>query len=285
MKPATIKRKVKALKSLIRHGVNLSNPEEVQRFLNEVNWSHGTKNIVVDSYNDFLEMKGFPLKLKAYRREHNLPFIPSEEEINQLISACSRKVAVFLMLLKETGVRPIEAWRLKFTDIDINTSTVKVKAAKYSRSRILKVSRQTLNNLLSLKRESEYVFSPSGREERFPEEIEHFSRNFCKQRKRIAEKLGNPRLLRISLKTFRHWKATMEYIRTKDIVHVKELLGHVCIQNTMKYVHIANAISQNQDRFICKAAKNSEEASKLIEAGFEYVCTTPEGIMLFRKPK
>ena len=135
------------------------------------------------------------MKLKAYRREHNLPFIPSEEEINQLISACSRKVAVFLMLLKETGVRPIEAWRLKFTDIDINTSTVKVKAAKYSRSRILKVSQQTLNNLLSLKRESEYIFFPSGREERFSEEIEYFSRNFCKQRKRIAEKLGNPRRL------------------------------------------------------------------------------------------
>ncbi|MCD6240407.1 hypothetical protein J7K27_02635 [Candidatus Bathyarchaeota archaeon] len=53
----------------------------------------------------------------------------------------------------------------------------------------------------------------------------------------------------------------------------------------MKYVHIANAISQNQDRFICKTARNSEEAKALIEAGFEYVCTTPEGVMLFRKPK
>ena len=39
----------------------------------------------------------------------------------------------------------------------------------------------------------------------------------------------------------------MEYLRTKDIVHVKELLGRVCIQNTMKYVYIANAISKNQE--------------------------------------
>jgi len=27
------------------------------------------------------------------------------------------------------------------------------------------------------------------------------------------------------------------------------------------------------------------EVAKLIEAGFEYVCTTPEGVMLFRKRK
>jgi hypothetical protein len=39
----------------------------------------------------------------------------------------------------------------------------------------------------------------------------------------------------------------------------------------------------------CKAraavASNIEEAQKLIEAGFEYVCTTTENLMLFRKRK
>jgi hypothetical protein len=32
-------------------------------------------------------------------------------------------------------------------------------------------------------------------------------------------------------------------------------------------------------------ASNIEEAQKLIEAGFEYVCTTTENLMLFRKRK
>ena len=47
--------------------------------------------------------------------------------------------------------------------------------------------------------------------------------------------------------------------------------GHVCIQNIMKYVHIANAISKNQSSFICKTAKTVKEAKALIEQGFEYV--------------
>jgi len=34
-----------------------------------------------------------------------------------------------------------------------------------------------------------------------------------------------------------------------------------------------------------KAANSHREAIKLVEGGFEYVCTTPDGVMLFRKRK
>jgi len=38
---------------------------------------------------------------------------------------------------------------------------------------------------------------------------QHFCRGFVKGRRRISENLSNPNLLKISTKTFRHWKATM----------------------------------------------------------------------------
>jgi len=135
-----------------------------------------------------------------------------------------------------------------------------------------------------LPKTTEYIFSPSGNKERFSDELEHFARNFCKMKGRIAKKLANPRLRQISLKTFRHWKGTMEYIRTRDIYHVKEFLGHKSISNTLKYIHLANAIIQQQDEYICKVAKNLEEATSLIESGFDYV-TEMEGIKIFRKRK
>ena len=73
----------------------------------------------------------------------------------------------------------------------------------------------------------------------------------------------------------------MEYHRTKDILYVKELLGHVNIQNTLVYTHLVN---WNTDDFICKVAKTVDEAVELVESGFEYV-TEMEGIKLFRKRK
>ena len=60
-------------------------------------------------------------------------------------------------------------------------------------------------------------------------------RNFGKQRKRLAAKLKNPRIKQITFHTFRHWKATMKYHKTRDIVHVKEVLGHKSLNNTMLY--------------------------------------------------
>lgn len=77
----------------------------------------------------------------------------------------------------------------------------------------------------------------------------------------------------------------MEYHRTKDIIHVKELLGHKSIENTMLYISIENALFQQpNDEFHCETASTVVEASKPIEAGFEYV-TTFNNIMLFRKRK
>jgi integrase len=286
IKPATIERKIKMIKSMVtNHNVNLSNPDEFVRFLNTVDWKSGTKEIAVDSYRDYLDMIGLTqIKLPHIRREETLPFVPLEEEIDALISAISFRVGAFLRLLKDTGVRPIEAWRLTWLDVDVANKCVTITPAKYSRPRKLKITEPTLNLIASLPRRNQHVWSPSGLKDRYCEELSHFTRNYSKQRKRIALKLKNPRLNQISLRTFRHWKGTMEYARTKDIVHVKELLGHYNISNTLKYIHLANAISQLSEDYVCKVARTLEEATQLIETGFEYV-TDMEGVKIFRKRK
>jgi integrase len=106
--------------------------------------------------------------------------------------------------------------------------------------------------------------------------------NFNAQRKRSAKKLGNPRLLKIHFHTLRHWRATMEYHRTKDILYVMKLLGHRSIANTLIYTQLIEF--EDDDQYCSAAASNVEEAKKLIEAGFEYVCNHNE-TMLFRKRK
>jgi len=105
--------------------------------------------------------------------------------------------------------------------------------------------------------------------------------NFCLQRKRAAAKLQNPRLLRIKFHTLRHWKATTEYHKTKDILHVMKLLGHRRIENTLIYTQL---VDFETDDYHSATAETIDEAKKLIEAGFEYVCTH-ESYMLFRKRK
>jgi hypothetical protein len=73
----------------------------------------------------------------------------------------------------------------------------------------------------------------------------------------------------------------MEYHRTKDILHVMQLLGHKNIKYTLKYTQLVNF---RDDEYICKVAKNPKEIKELIEAGFEYV-TEQDGLKFFRKRK
>jgi integrase len=98
---------------------------------------------------------------------------------------------------------------------------------------------------------------------------------------KIAAKLKNPRLLQISFHTFRHWKATMEYHKTKDILHVMQMLGHRSIQNTLIYTQL---VSFKDEEFTAKVATTEQEVCQLVEAGFEYVCDY-NGHKIFRKRK
>lgn len=105
-------------------------------------------------------------------------------------------------------------------------------------------------------------------------------------RKRVAFRTQNQRIKRIHLHSFRHWFGTMLYHNTKDIMLVKEKLGHRSITSTQIYVQLLQG--HRKEEYVSKAATTLEEAETLIESGFEYVCDMKTGqttYKLFRKKK
>ena len=182
-------------------------------------------------------------------------------------------MGTFLLPLKETGIRPGEAWKLKRIDLDPERRTINIIPEKNSNPRIFKLSSKLIERLSRLAKTSEKMFGEA--------QLDHHRNHFCIQRKRIAEKLRNPRLNRITFRTLRHWKATKEYHKTKDILHVMKILGHKSIKNTLIYTQLINV---EGDEYTSKVAWNLEEARKLMEAGFDYI-TDMDGAKLFRKRK
>ena len=111
--------------------------------------------------------------------------------------------------------------------------------------------------------------------------LTHFRKNFMIQRKRVAQKLQNPRINKITFHTLRHLYGSLEYFKTKDILHVKERLGHRAISSTLVYTHLVNFESDEYHTATSKSLKRDQE---LLMAGFEYV-TERDGIKIFRKRK
>ncbi len=273
---ASITSRGEILRRLLRLGANLLDPESVKRVIaSQRNWSPGRKANVVYAYDLFVKWAGLSWDPPKVRVPEKLPWIPLEREIDDLIAGCSRHVALALQIMKETGARAGEVFNLKWRDIDFESRTLRITPEKGGKPRIFKMSHKLINMLNQIPREDERVLGHYS-------SLNSMRRVFERQRRRIAHKLGNPRLLGISFHTIRHWKATMEYYKTKDILHVMQILGHRNIQNTLKYTQLAKF--REEDEFICKVAKNTEEIQELIEKGFEYVCER-DGLLFFRKRK
>ena len=269
----TIEGRVKVMRRFVKLGASLYDPEQIKETIAKQPWSEGRKEYVAEAYSSFLKMVGGKWDPPKYRRVEKIPFIPTEQEIDQLIAGCGEKTATLLQALKETGMRVGEAWNLNWTDIDFVNSTIRITPEKGSHARMFKVSNKLLAMLNTLPKKSNKIFGTY--------ELCGFRSSFIRQRKRTAEKLQNPRINQITFHTFRHWKATMEYHRTKDILYVMRLLGHKNIKNTLIYTQL---VTFENDDYICKAATNIREAAELIEAGFEYVCDVAS-TKLFRKRK
>jgi integrase/recombinase XerD len=262
---------------ILKAGIDLLNPEAVKDFLSKRTYSNRTKAIDVCVYASFLKFLKIPWDPPTYRPERTIPFIPTEQEIDQLIAATGKKPAIFLQLLKETGMRCGEASKLKWIDVDFIRKTVRITPEKGSDPRILHISDKLAEMLGTIPKKSERIFSMTK---------SAMSSNFYLQRKKIARKLANPRILSISFHTFRHWKGTMEYHRTKDPYHVKQILGHRRMDSTMLYINIEQAIfcNESSDEFYVKVAETVKEIRELLETGFEYVLQK-DNLAYFRKRK
>jgi len=270
---ATIRDYTMYLKMLVNYGADLFDPGSVKDVIARYErWGVHSKLMAVAAYTVFASLNEIPWKPPRYHQERKIPFIPLESEIDALISSTGKKMSACLQLLKETGMRIGEACRLKWTDMDVENNGVTVNnPEKHSQPRMFKVSSRLIAMLNTLPRRNEYVF-------------EHMKPNdagsyLTYHRKRVAYKLQNPRILSIHIHTLRHWYATMEYNRTRDILHVMRQLGHRKIENTLLYTQI---IQFESDEYHSAVASGVEEARKLLEAGFEYVATH-ENQMLFRK--
>ena len=275
---ATIKGRTKLLKILWKRGANFNDPESVKvTIAQQKSWCEGRKGNAVDAYSSYLTMEGKTWVKPNYNGISKIPFVPKETEIDQLIAACSPRVATFIQLLKETHARCGEIYHCTDDDFDFETNTITITPEKGSHPRIFKMSQKLIGMLQKLPRPyGKYYFAP-------PEmTIDKFRDNYIQQRKRIAEKLHNPRIKKIMFKTLRTWGGTMEYHKTKDPVHVMRQLGHKNISNTLIYIQLDEALFKDEIDYISKVAKTEAEACQYIEAGFEYVCDF-EGHKLFRK--
>jgi integrase/recombinase XerD len=250
----TIRFASKALKRISKQA-NLSKPETVKRFIANLQVSNGYKKNLCLAYNKYCEYYNIEWQMPRYMPEARTRRIPTTQNINMLIANASRPLATKLAISKETGLRPVELCNLKVKDVDLEQRVIYPTTAKHGSARTLKIS----NNTRAMIKNHINKNKLNPNDKLFKGDAENYSKYYRRMRNNLAEKLGNPTLKTIRLYDFRHYFATMLYHKTKDLLYVKQQMGHKKVETTLKYVQLLNITEE--DEYTCKTATNVKEAT------------------------
>ena len=275
----TIKKYTNYVKNISKLG-ELNDPETIKGVIATHYKDKNTQRMACCSYDAYLQFMGGQWKKPCYKPEDKQVFIPTEEELKLTINTGHKESFVFSRFLYETGARSNEAQRLEWTDLDPERNNVTIKASKNGSSRTVEITKELMDLLFSLpkteKQKIVFIKKPSNTR----------SSSFNCRMKRLAKIRNNPRFTRVHFHTFRHCKALREYHKTRDILHVMDILGHRKIDTTYRYVRLYHQIykPQQPNQFITKIASNKEERIDLMNDGWSLVDKDGED-WYFKKPK
>jgi integrase len=169
-------------------------------------------------------VKGVKLFKENNRR---LRFL-SQEEVSNLLNACTNHLKSIVMTALNTGMRSGEILFLRWECVDLDSGIITVVNSKNSESRNIPINTILTEELsrLKLDAKNEYVFV---RENGNPPET--------------IQKAWLKALSKAGIKDFRfhdlrHTFASYLVMAGADIVTVKELLGHKTMAMTMRYAHL-----------------------------------------------
>ena len=242
-------------------------------------WKNTTKNSHFDAYRQYCLANDIDwIRPKLMNNTYPVK-IPTETKIDLIISTATQKYSTIFHISKH-GLRPDEISKITLRDLDLERGTLAVRTSKLGLERTLKLKSETTDLL------REYVHKQNidNLNQRLFAIPKVLREKWVHYRKKAYSKFKDPELLKIRFYDLRHWYGTTQYIKTRDIFHVKYLMGHRNIQSTLHYMHIAKGLVSYSEDYSVKVAKDITEFTQLLEQGFEYI-SDYDNMKVLRKRK
>ncbi len=182
------------------------------------------------------------LKLPSISHEKKLPVVLSKEEVWRMLMACKLlKHKILLGLLYGCGLRCMEVRSVRLRDLDFDRKLLHVVQGKGKKDRLLPLSEHLIRGLkqyIAVEKPEDWLFhgQPDGRAG--GELDSRYSQRGVQWAVKQASKVAGV-LKEVHVHTLRHCYATHLLEDGMDILTLKNLMGHVNIETTMEYLHIA----------------------------------------------
>ena len=227
----------------------MDKPTETEKYILSLSKASKYKLTLLCAYFHYCKANGINWGPPRIQGQSAPIIVPTEERIDRIISTARLKWVTIFGISKH-GLRPDEVSKVVLRDIDLQRGLLTVRTSKLGAERTIKLKEYALENLRTyIQRKSiTRLDTPL-----FPNP-DRLRDQWNRHRKRAYLNFRDPELLKIRLYDLRHWFATTEYIKTRDLLHVKYLLGHRDIKSTLICVHLAQGLINNSEDYTCKVA-------------------------------
>jgi site-specific recombinase XerD len=176
--------------------------------------------------------------LPSIERPKKLPVVLSQQEVKELLKAPKLlKHRLILALLYGCGLRNFECCKLKITDIDLDRKMLHIREGKGRKDRYVPLCdllARGIKTYLEVEKPVEYLFNGKNSSgETVP--ISARGVQWAAREARRASGIHK----QVTAHSLRHSYATHLLEMGTDIFTLKELLGHVDINTTLIYLHVA----------------------------------------------
>ena len=207
---------------------------------------------------------------------------PSDARIDQFIAAARHELSVKIQVSQQTGLRPIEIVGekgLRARDIHLDQQTITARSTKGCNARPpIKITPELTARLQA------HITKNSLKPDDilFTGNSHTYNEHFQRFRTALAKRLNDPQIHAIRLYDIRHAYITKQLKRCQNTEIVRQIVGHKHLNTTQKYLHL---LAGTSGEWIVEGTTDKERAKQLLQEDFTYQLTTPDGTMLFRKPK
>ena len=178
------------------------------------------------------------LKLPQIERPKKLPVVLSQEEVRLLLKTPKLlKHRLELAMLYGCGLRSFEIRNLQIKDVDLDRSMVHIKQGKGRKDRYVPLCPMLVRGIkkyLSVEKPVGWLFNGNNREGKMVKLSAHGISWVVRETKKRSGIMKD-----VTSHTLRHSYATHLLEMGMDIMSLKDLLGHSCIETTLIYLHVS----------------------------------------------
>ncbi|GAL87809.1 integrase [Sporocytophaga myxococcoides] len=189
-------------------------------------------------------LKDKHIELPSIKKDKKLPVILNRDEVKRLLIAPKLlKHRILIGLLYGCGLRCFEVRNIRIEDLDFQRKVLHVKQGKNKKDRYVPLSDILIRGLqkyILAENPHQWLFNgqPNGRaggdfDSRYSQKGVQWA---------VAQACKDAGIIKpVTVHTLRHTYATHLLEDGLDIMTIKDLLGHECIDSTLIYLHVAQS--------------------------------------------